>query len=133
MEEAGVKGRRVERQQATLAVAGNPDGRPPRCVFGFKVINGRKRLLHLIPDDVPAYFEAHAVEELAVRKVRPAHSRQVRPNALAVDQNRNENLAALLGEAPGVLRAGRHPSRETGQHFGLPIRIGKGDDARGRR
>src|ERR1700704_6357802 len=96
-------------------------------IFLREPVDGRQYFLDLIADDVAAYFECHAVDPFAVRLVGHADGGHAGPGVGAVDQDRDQNLAAVFRETACELRGWGHAWRESGQHFWRPVGVGECD------
>ena len=134
----GVQRRGIECDQATLGVTCDANGewRVPGGGCGEvigplagKEIRGGEHLLDFVADNVAAQFEGGAIDPLAVGLVGETRKRRAaRPGILAINQHRHEDLATVLGQAPGELAFGRQPWRQTGDLLRRLVRVWNGDD-----
>ncbi len=128
-----VERRRVEGKQTTFTVAREADlrGRSTgRRGFGLEEIYGGQDLLDFVADDVAAHFEGLPVNPFAMRLVGEAPDPGVAgPRIIPVDQNRYQDLAAVLSQSAGKLSLGQQTRRETGHHFRRFVGIREDDDA----
>ena len=76
-------------------------------------VHGGKNFLDLVSDDVPAGLIRHSVDPFAMRLVGHANSGNAGPRVLAIDQHRDQNLAAVFSETPRrTAMTGLRPRRD---------------------
>src|SRR5262249_32982359 len=121
-----------------FAIANDTDARltgrltpPARLVGRFfgEPIDASEDLLQLIADDVLAELEGGAIDVFAVSQIRAAgKTGRVALSHLATDERRDEDAAAVFGQATGELRFGGHALGEATDLLGRLVGIGNGDD-----
>ena len=74
-----------------------------------------------------AHLVGRAVDEFAVWSRRHVDAWRARKTVAAVDEQRDEHLAAAFGQAPRELRRGRNAAVQADQHFGCGTAVGQSD------
>ena len=117
----------VKCEQSSFEVT--EDGQRRRGFLALEPIDRGQHLLQLVADDMPAHFERLAIDELAVRLVGPAVDRRcARIGVLAVNQGRDQNAGATVGQPSADLGAGRNAIDQADEHFRRLSGVGNDDD-----
>ena len=124
--DAGVQGRRMQRDEAAFRMTGNGD----RSLAGaglrvpqLEPVHERERLLHLEADHGPAQHERLPVNPFAMRLVGEPDARVAGPLVAAVNQHRDDHPATSGGKGARPLAGWRNAWREPRKLLRRLVRI----------
>src|SRR5205823_3435629 len=100
---------------SSFPIASDPD-RQLRVLLA-EPIDEAEDLLHLVADDVPAEIESRAIDPFAMSAVGHGDARVAGPGVLAVDEDGDDDLAAVLGQVSRPLLFRRQTGSEADEHF----------------
>ena len=122
---AGVYRRGVKCDQPALAVSEQAD----RMAVLRKGVHCRQDFLYFVADDVPAQLVGRPVDKLPVRMVGQAHFGGAGMGVAPVDEQGDEDAAAVFRQPPTDLRLFRQAGLQTGPHLGGNVAVGQRDNA----
>ena len=124
-----VDGRGIEGDQPAFRIADNADLRGVAAA-GAEAIDGREHFLDLEADRMPAHVKGLPIDPFPPRLLALTKLRIVCLNRRPLDQRRDDQFAAALGQQPGELTVRRQPRCEAKDLFGGLPGIGHGDERR---